>query len=375
MPAHARTAAVLLGLIAAGNAQSQVVVSSYSAYSGYPALPWMGPAKLANFSYTTANPYTWVGANWTDAYPTRKFVFRDFDMVSKFNQTDAMTDGWRFSAILNVSNAGIKVGHSSPYGNQGAVVLAIRLPGCLFDLWFSNNPAGDLFIQPADALLPDYHVGPPVLVPGIGTTSFWLVEIYNPQSKTVTVFVNDKAVPGLANIPVLDLQPNQLTETRGVNFGLSSIYGTGKIALTECSLQARGKTNVVPAVTQLCRSESVGLSINSDVYGPRTFTWQHDGVELPVGNTPFLEVFGSDPDAAGVYTCIVSDAYGITLASAYVSVCSIDLNCDKQVDLDDFFAFFDCFNAGQPCADIDLSGEVNLGDFFDFFSHWDAQDC
>lgn len=375
MTAHPRTVAALLGLLAAGNVQSQVIVSSYSAYSGYPTSPWMGPAKLTNFSYMTANPYTWVGANWTDAYPTRKFVFRDFDMVSKFNQTDAMIDGWRFSAILNVSNAGIKVGHASPYGNLGAVVLAIRLPGCLFDLWFSNNAAGDLFIQPADALLPDYHVGPAVIVPGIGTSSFWLVEIYNPQSKTVTVFVNDKAVPGLTNIPALDLQPNQLTETRGVNFGLSSTYGTGKIALTECSLQARGKTKVVPTVTQLCRSESVGLSIDADVYGPRTFTWQRNGVQLSVGNSPFLQVFGSDPDASGVYTCIVSDAYGITLASAYVSVCSVDLNCDKQVDLDDFFAFFNCFSASQPCADIDLSGEVDLGDFFEFFNKWDAQDC
>lgn len=53
--------------------------------------------------------------------------------------------------------------------------------------------------------------------------------------------------------------------------------------------------------------------------------------------------------------------------------CSIaDLNGDGQIDLTDFFAFFNCFDATASCADIDSQPGVDLGDFFSFFNAFDA---
>lgn len=54
--------------------------------------------------------------------------------------------------------------------------------------------------------------------------------------------------------------------------------------------------------------------------------------------------------------------------------CVADLTGDTAVDLADFFAFFQCFDTGSPCADLDGSGAVDLVDFFAFFTAFD-QPC
>lgn len=52
--------------------------------------------------------------------------------------------------------------------------------------------------------------------------------------------------------------------------------------------------------------------------------------------------------------------------------CPADLNGDRVTDLADFFAFFGCYDLGQPCADIDGNPGVDLGDFFGFFASFDV---
>lgn len=49
-----------------------------------------------------------------------------------------------------------------------------------------------------------------------------------------------------------------------------------------------------------------------------------------------------------------------------------DLNKDGEVDLSDFFEFFNCYDAELPCADVDGNPGVDLGDFFEFFNGYDA---
>lgn len=51
--------------------------------------------------------------------------------------------------------------------------------------------------------------------------------------------------------------------------------------------------------------------------------------------------------------------------------CVADLNDDSLVDLDDFFAFLNCFDATDVCADVDGNPGVDLGDFFAFFNGFD----
>jgi hypothetical protein len=60
------------------------------------------------------------------------------------------------------------------------------------------------------------------------------------------------------------------------------------------------------------------------------------------------------------------------IAFVGLTCCPSDLNDDGASDLDDFFAFFNCWDATAPCADIDANPGVNLDDFFAFFNAFDA---
>ena len=55
-----------------------------------------------------------------------------------------------------------------------------------------------------------------------------------------------------------------------------------------------------------------------------------------------------------------------------LSPCVADVTADGGVTLDDFFRFFEDFDAGSPGADIDESPGVDLGDFFAFLAGFDA---
>jgi murein tripeptide amidase MpaA len=48
-----------------------------------------------------------------------------------------------------------------------------------------------------------------------------------------------------------------------------------------------------------------------------------------------------------------------------------DMDADGDVDLEDMFAFLNCFDAGMPCADINADLSVDLADFFLFFDAFD----
>jgi hypothetical protein len=54
--------------------------------------------------------------------------------------------------------------------------------------------------------------------------------------------------------------------------------------------------------------------------------------------------------------------------------CLADLDHQNGTTLEDFFAFFNAFDTGQPPADLDGCNGVDLDDFFLFFNAWD-QPC
>jgi uncharacterized membrane protein len=60
------------------------------------------------------------------------------------------------------------------------------------------------------------------------------------------------------------------------------------------------------------------------------------------------------------------------LRNFHPNFCLADIDHNDVVDLNDFFAFLNCFDTYQPCADIDNIPGVDLGDFFAFFDAWDA---
>lgn len=49
-----------------------------------------------------------------------------------------------------------------------------------------------------------------------------------------------------------------------------------------------------------------------------------------------------------------------------------DLDGNFELDLGDFFAFFNCFDQQLPCADLTLDNVIDTADFFAFFNRFDA---
>lgn len=60
-------------------------------------------------------------------------------------------------------------------------------------------------------------------------------------------------------------------------------------------------------------------------------------------------------------------------ASAFVGLrCPADLDSSGEVDLGDFLAFFNCYDAESSCAEMDAIPGIDLGDFLTFFNNYDG---
>ncbi len=86
-------------------------------------------------------------------------------------------------------------------------------------------------------------------------------------------------------------------------------------------------------------------------------------------NTPSPGVYVARISAAAVQQ--QSQGYAVVIAGD-VSPCVGDVNQDGEVDLADFFQFFNDFDQSLPSADVDGIDGVDLGDFFAFLNAFDA---
>ncbi|MEQ9096779.1 MAG: GC-type dockerin domain-anchored protein [Phycisphaerales bacterium] len=59
-------------------------------------------------------------------------------------------------------------------------------------------------------------------------------------------------------------------------------------------------------------------------------------------------------------------------ATLTVVACRADINQDRQLDLFDYLAFFNAFDAGEAIADFDFDGELTVFDFLAFQNRFDA---
>lgn len=57
---------------------------------------------------------------------------------------------------------------------------------------------------------------------------------------------------------------------------------------------------------------------------------------------------------------------------AALNICAADINRDTQVDLGDFFTFFDAFDRSSPVAEVDGVEGIDLGDYFAFLTAFDS---
>lgn len=141
-------------------------------------------------------------------------------------------------------------------------------------------------------------------------------------------------------------------------------------------------SSVPPSAAPGCGRSLVSLtttSITPDV----TFQWLRDGqpftpdgVRITIvasASSSTLAMTPGGPDDDGVYQCRVSNACGTTLAPpTSVYVCIADIDCDGRLDENDFWSWLFYWDYADPRLDIDGIEGVDLGDFFAFFNSYDA---
>lgn len=167
-------------------------------------------------------------------------------------------------------------------------------------------------------------------------------------------------------------------------FARARVIASGLVSATCASTTV---TVLTPAVapssasssrTGFCAGDTGTITLSADGGSGTTLEWYSGscgGTLVGTGNNLVINSPSSDTTyfARWTNTCGPS-----ACASVSVDVNEADLSGDVEgvpdgnVDLNDFFYFFGCYDAELPCADIDGNPGVDLGDFFLFFGLYDA---
>jgi len=159
----------------------------------------------------------------------------------------------------------------------------------------------------------------------------------------------------------------------------------GQVVSGAAPLTILAETQVTssPLSRSVCIGTTAQLSAGAVGAPPLMFHWRKGGQLLHDGPTGHgSQIVGSEtallsilniqltdmgPAPAGAYDCVISGLCGTdTTNQATLGVCRVDLNCDGQVNSQDFFNFLGEFFAGIPSADFNMDGAVNSQDFFDY---------
>lgn len=128
-----------------------------------------------------------------------------------------------------------------------------------------------------------------------------------------------------------------------------------------------GNNRVIVGFATVAQTYRGRLWIDGVMYDMADYM-QERGVDMSGWST--LSVTAVNPDGS-----IVAGTGALNgQARAFVAHirCNADLDFDFQVDLSDFFMFFNAFDSSERAADVTDDGIVDLADFFDFFNHFDA---
>lgn len=138
-----------------------------------------------------------------------------------------------------------------------------------------------------------------------------------------------------------------------------------------------------PSPTTARVGGSAVLSVGASGGGNVRYQWRRNGLIIRDNQccsavfqgttTPTLTISNLALADSGDFTVDISnECGGVTTQPARLSVyCRADANTDGEVDLADFFEFFQCWDTTAACADIDSEPGVDLADFFLFFQSYD----
>jgi hypothetical protein len=134
-----------------------------------------------------------------------------------------------------------------------------------------------------------------------------------------------------------------------------------------------------PSDLSLLPGETAVFSVRAG--GPvSSYQWRRNGVNLSDGGrisgsaTATLTITHVRLSDEGAYDCVVTgDCNRVASIAASLDVlCIADWNGDGVVDFNDFLAFMNDYNAGDPRADLNGDGTVDFNDFLAFINLFNA---
>jgi hypothetical protein len=162
-----------------------------------------------------------------------------------------------------------------------------------------------------------------------------------------------------------DLAFKDLNSTRQISV-LIILRNTGSIAV-----------ETQPRPTSACMMTTASMTVVGMGASPFQYQWRKNGVEInsldnPTASSPDFILESVSAADAGRYDCVISNPCGSVLsASADLSICPADFNCDGGVDGGDVNDFFGQWESGGQPADMNEDGGVDGQDVWAFFEHWE----
>lgn len=270
------------------------------------------------------------------------------------------------SAVASISSTTHPVGAFRAAINTDLGVMIINdlsadaLNTKSIDMNFTLNLAWDAFRTFSPTA---YYFGGINLPLPLGSVS--LTEMKMEQAK-----INGVGIPGVGVLHKTQENVYEFTVGVAVNMTVSAAVNGGSIgqATVPFPVVLQGTMFVDPetksatlvSFTLAQYSDKLSTSFNLPADMPLAIP-----TILPPGQTANLL-------ASPVFNGVSLDfASGLTLVAWGQRKCNCDLNNDTLVTLEDYFAFFNAFDAGEPLADMNVDGQVSLEDFFAFFNALD----
>lgn len=159
--------------------------------------------------------------------------------------------------------------------------------------------------------------------------------------------------------PGVWVQENKMTSGGGGDVFGNSVSISGDRAVVGGYLANERGTD--SGVAYVFRYWNAGWRQETSIMGNDTQIWDSFGSAVCVdAKTIFVGAFHHD---------VVPRDTG----AVHVFLCLADLTGDGVVDIEDYFAYVDYFDLGDPLADIDGDTDVDMDDFWLFLGHYDGQ--
>ncbi len=167
-----------------------------------------------------------------------------------------------------------------------------------------------------------------------------------------------------------------VTGTDAADYQCIATNACGSIGSTTATLTVLSPVSITsnPSSQVVPEGGTATFTVGASGSGSLGFQWRKDGVDIPGATSFTLVIFPVTLDDAGEYDCVVTNTCG-SQASGVATLtvhCPADFDESGFVDIEDYDAFVQAFEAGTENADFDGSGFVDIEDFDAFVQAFES---